>query len=829
MYKKMKKSTFGILSTVSLLAIGAIGIGLSDFVFHYEDDKKTENGFVISVPGGEGDIVLADLALVSEPLSLEPSFDDHTGRVTIGGENGENLAVKLTGKAISYADFWKTEVIFGLVENDEILSSLIADGYLVAPAFAPLTRYSDTKDIELNDNGSFWAAKDVASDGSRRFSMAASLNWGSMFANMNPSEFFDSEISNGFKRGIDYTDAEIKGMIGRLADLNGKTFSVSIVPTALTSTSFDFHFLNNGLEMEINDQEILSSVTNVSFETLTTNGITLPDLEPNLSNFEFSGWAVSPTAAEENLHLPGEKITSADLGEFGDDIYLYANYIGAPIDVTYSLETDATYNDPNDTGIRHQRYLDQIYGLDDLNASIKDYYTLDVWEFTFKGVSGKDKTINISPDDEINTIMNPTLDINRGEVGAMSLKANYVRTADVTYVIGDYGAEGSPATYTINQKVDVDTALSYEEAGFSSHVDHGFVNWLLNGETAVKAGDKLSPTLIPEGTTQITLVAQYADIVDVVYETGTTAKPAGETVEVRFTLDGGSLTAKPIDFGWTSADSKNPDFDKWVSTITSTKTYDSGATISSGDLSAIVDPTDGKIHLTPTFTKNGCFVPDSLITLANGQMKRAEDIQVGDSLLTWDFETGRYEEQPAIIVVKDENMNYDRLDIRLDNGQTISVADIQSFFDYEKREYFDVTLETIETSIGRKIAMQSEDGSLKSQEIVAIDAKSEQGTVYDIVTADNWNHFLNGALTVVSVVLNTNLFEVSEDFAYDSIKYQKDIEQYGLYTVADFEGLLSEMEYYLFRVDILKVGVGKGILSWDEILQAIDVFVNPLN
>ena len=63
-----------------------------------------------------------------------------------------------------------------------------------------------------------------------------------------------------------------------------------------------------------------------------------------------------------------------------------------------------------------------------------------------------------------------------------------------------------------------------------------------------------------------------------------------------------------------------------------------------------------------------------------------------------------------------------------------------------------------------------------------------------------------------------NIFEVdTKAMKYDSAKMHSDIEKYGLFTYADFEELIPEYMYDAFNGNILKVAIGKGMLTWEDI------------
>ena len=70
-------------------------------------------------------------------------------------------------------------------------------------------------------------------------------------------------------------------------------------------------------------------------------------------------------------------------------------------------------------------------------------------------------------------------------------------------------------------------------------------------------------------------------------------------------------------------------------------------------------------------------------------------------------------------------------------------------------------------------------------------------------------------------------FEIGDNMKYDEEKKQADIEQYGLYTYEDFADYVTEEQFIAFNGPYLKVLVGKGVLTYEEILNLIDIYVNP--
>ena len=107
-------------------------------------------------------------------------------------------------------------------------------------------------------------------------------------------------------------------------------------------------------------------------------------------------------------------------------------------------------------------------------------------------------------------------------------------------------------------------------------------------------------------------------------------------------------------------------------------------------------------------------------------------------------------------------------------------------------------------------------------------------TTYEVVTYKNITCFTGGILSA-SAYLDPllNNFDINaETFAFDEEAVKADIETYGLYTYADFEGLISEEAFELYNAQYLKIAIGKGYITWDDIHNMIkiyyDVEVKPL-
>ena len=68
-------------------------------------------------------------------------------------------------------------------------------------------------------------------------------------------------------------------------------------------------------------------------------------------------------------------------------------------------------------------------------------------------------------------------------------------------------------------------------------------------------------------------------------------------------------------------------------------------------------------------------------------------------------------------------------------------------------------------------------------------------------------------------------FEIGDDLKYDEEKMNADIEKYGLYTYEEFSEYVTYEQFIAFNGPYLKVLVGRGVVTFDQILGLISMFV----
>ena len=246
----------------------------------------------------------------------------------------------------------------------------------------------------------------------------------------------------------------------------------------------------------------------------------------------------------------------------------------------------------------------------------------------------------------------------------------------------------------------------------------------------------------------------------------------------------------------------------------------------------------GNVTITASSKDPSCVTPDTLVTLADGTQIRVDELTGKEELLVWNHETGKLEKAPIAYIVNHNGLTSEREVIYLtfENGNTVKIVGEHVFFDVTLNKYVAITDSDAKSFIGHEFASLFADGnSVEASKLISVHTETVVTAVYEVVTYKHLTCFTEGILSS-SAYLDPllNIFDINEEtLAYDIENVAKDIETYGLYTYADFESLISEEAFELYNAKYLKIAVGKGYITWNDILDLIDIYfnaeVNPIS
>ena len=228
-----------------------------------------------------------------------------------------------------------------------------------------------------------------------------------------------------------------------------------------------------------------------------------------------------------------------------------------------------------------------------------------------------------------------------------------------------------------------------------------------------------------------------------------------------------------------------------------------------------------KTQLTSGSGGSSCVTPDTLITLADGTQVRVDSLTGSEQLLVWNMETGKYDIAPIVFVDADERAQYEIIHLYFSDGSEVKVISEHGFFDLELGKYVYIDAVNYADYIGHRFVTEGNIAS-DSWNTVTLDnvvIESELTTAWSPVTFGHLCYFTNGVLSMPGGIDGLfNIFDVDTDaLRYDAEQMQKDLDTYGLFTMEDFDGMITEDAFYAFNGAYLKIALGKGLLTWEDI------------
>ncbi len=223
-----------------------------------------------------------------------------------------------------------------------------------------------------------------------------------------------------------------------------------------------------------------------------------------------------------------------------------------------------------------------------------------------------------------------------------------------------------------------------------------------------------------------------------------------------------------------------------------------------------------------------CITPDTLITLADGSQKEVQDLTGKEKLLVLNHETGKLESAPVAYIVNHDKTtaNHKVTKLSLDDGKEIEIIGEHVFFDADLNKY--VTLdETAEKYIGHSFVTKTENSVLKSK-LTKVETYVKNTEAYEVVTYKHLTCFTNNILSASAYMDKLlNVFDINpKTLSYVPDNVNADIAKYGLYTYKDFGGIIEEKAFDLYNAKYLKIAVGKGYITWEDILSLVYVYKN---
>ena len=225
----------------------------------------------------------------------------------------------------------------------------------------------------------------------------------------------------------------------------------------------------------------------------------------------------------------------------------------------------------------------------------------------------------------------------------------------------------------------------------------------------------------------------------------------------------------------------------------------------------------------------GCFAKGTLITVADGTQIPVENLKEGDNIIVFNHTTGDIDVAPISYIVHDGHKEYEVLTLRFGDVTSVDVLFEHGFFDTDSKRYVLINAENAKEYIGHRFYHATCLNGAYEKKIVTLTDYSvhrEETECYSVLTAAHINHIANGMLAVTDDIKGIyNIFDLDDDYKYDAAKMAADIEQYGLFSYDEWSDYATAEQFAAFNGAYLKVAIGKGLVTVNEIMGYIEKFL----
>ena len=297
-----------------------------------------------------------------------------------------------------------------------------------------------------------------------------------------------------------------------------------------------------------------------------------------------------------------------------------------------------------------------------------------------------------------------------------------------------------------------------------------------------------------------------------------------------------TLNASATGRQWINDNTQAVNIEKNVTSITVNTGSGTGTSDDKATLKCVVVGLDGTIY-TAIFIINHekdttCLVEGTLITMADGTQKKVENLEIGDLLLIYNHETGDWDYAPLLVNVhnSEEEILTNIINLYFDDNSSLRIVGEHALFDMNLNKYVYINESNIMEYIGHKfVATECINGTIDTKIITLnrVDITKELVRVYNPASVWHLNLVANNILTLSAGMVN--FFDYGENLKYDEELMIKDIQKYGLYTYDDFKDYVSLEVFYAFPFKYFKVAVGKGLITFEDILMLINYYNDSIN
>lgn len=227
--------------------------------------------------------------------------------------------------------------------------------------------------------------------------------------------------------------------------------------------------------------------------------------------------------------------------------------------------------------------------------------------------------------------------------------------------------------------------------------------------------------------------------------------------------------------------------------------------------------------------KKACVAEGSLITLADGTQKPVETLTGNEQLLVWNLKTGAFDTAPILFIDHDKRMNYEVINLEFSDGTIVKVISEHAFWDFDLNKYVFLRKDAAKY-IGHWFNKQiiDDNGNMTwiKVRLTDVEVRNEYTSAWSPVTYGHLCYYVNGMLSMPGATEGLiNIFDVDSDtMKFDEESYQEDIEKYGIFTYEEFAEFypVPREIFDAFNAEYLKVSLGKGLITWEQLGRLIE-------
>ncbi len=208
-----------------------------------------------------------------------------------------------------------------------------------------------------------------------------------------------------------------------------------------------------------------------------------------------------------------------------------------------------------------------------------------------------------------------------------------------------------------------------------------------------------------------------------------------------------------------------------------------------------------------------------------------EELTFNDELLVWDFKTGTYDAQPAVLLINHGEGTYPVIDLSFSDGTLLSIVEKHGIFDYDLNRFIYVDPKNAEDYIGHRFVKCVPEGGYDLVTLDSVEISVEQITALSVVSSYDFNVFASDLLTMTPspVEGSFDLMPMGETLRYDMDQFQKNVAEYGTYDYEVFAQYVTEEQFEAVNGAYMKILVESGVLSFEELCKLAVFFTDFMN